>query len=918
MDGNNLTKEALSASPLIRTPDQRVRVFVSSTLDELAAERVAVREAITQLRLTPVFFESGARPYAPRELYRAYLEQSDIFVGIYWQHYGWIVPTMDISGLEDEYQLSAGKPRLIYIKSPAPEREPSLQRLLDRIRADGVTSYQKFATVQELRERLANDLALLLTERFIQSPHIANAVNPAPLPVARGRLIDREREVALIRDLLMREDVGVVTLTGPGGVGKTRVAIQVASDLASQFSDGVAFVSLALLKTPELVVQTLAQALRVSETPGQAISESLLDYFRTRQLLLVLDNAEQIISAAPLATQALESAPRLKVLVTSREALRLIPERVVPIQPLALPDPGHLPDLDTLAQIPSVALFLDRARAVNPGFALTTDNVEAVIRICRRLDGLPLALELAAARLSVFGPNALLARMERSLPLLTQGARDLPLRQQTLRNTLAWSYDLLSEREQQVFRQMAVFVGSFSLEAVEFICTDEHHDGNEVMERITELVEKSLIEPADAGGAVPRFRMLDTVKEYALDMLTASGEEETFKSRHADYYLNLAEAAESHLLRPERGMWLEHLDRVHDNVRAALTWSSEHSAVQTGLRLAGALTWYWYLRGNLREGRTFLERLLAQNGQADISLARGKALYGASLLTRTQGNLEMASQEAQESVFLFRALADPYWLAFALARLGDIQVSQGRVEAARSSLEESRSLFQEQGIPLFEAFVLRYLGQAAFVSHDLVEAKTLFQQSLALFQQERDVLGEALTLGALGAVAMEQGDSETAQSLVNESLPLMRVADDPRYLKQFLLMAGTVRLRQGDVQQAQNLFTESLRLWNNTEDQENTAGIRWSLIGLAEVATTRGQAEQAGRLLGAAEMLSPNLLNDFGEMSAINLDQEIAQVRTRLDQTAFEVGRAAGQAMTQQQATGYTLQDDLVNVAKTG
>ena len=906
----NISTEAFNAAPRIRTPDQRVRVFVSSTLDELAPERAAVREAIIQLRLTPVFFESSARPYPPRELYQAYLAQSDIFVGIYWQHYGWVAPTMQVSGLEDEYLLSPDKPRLIYVKSPAPEREPDLQHLLDRIRADGVTSYQKFATPQELGERVANDLALLLTERFTQTPQTTGAVHPAPLPLARGRLIDREREIALVRDLLMRDDVGVVTLTGLGGVGKTRVAIQAATELASQFRDGVAFVSLALLKTPELVVQTLAQALQVSETPGQALSESLLNYLRTKQLLLVLDNVEQIISAAPLVTQALERASRLKVLVTSREALRLIPERVVPLQPLPLPDPGQLPDLETLAQVPSIALFLERARAVNPGFTLTTDNVAAIIGICRRLDGLPLALELAAARLSVFAPDALLARMEYRLSLLTQGARDLPLRQQTLRNTLAWSYDLLSEREQQVFRHLAVFVGSFSMEAVESVCTDELHDGNEVMERVTELVEKSLIELADAGGAVPRFRMLDTVKEYALEQLAANGEEEAVKRRHVDYYLYLAETAEPHLLRPERGVWLERLDRTHDNLRAALTWSSEHAALGTGLRLAGALTWYWYLRGNLQEGRTFLERFLAQNGQADSSVARGKALYGASLLTRTQGDFELANQEAEESVSLFRGLTDPYWLALALARLGDIQMSQGKLEEARSLLEESRHLFEEQDLPFLEAFVLRYLGQAALSNHDLMEAKTLFGQSLVLFQQARDLLGEAATLGALGVVAMAQGDVVTAQSLVNQSLPLMRAAGDPRYLKEFLLMAGTVRLRRGDVQQAYTLFSESLHLWDSTEDQENTAGIRWSLIGLAEVATARGQAERAGRLLGAAETLSPRLLNSFEEMSAINLDQEIAQVRTRLDQAALEAGRAAGQVMTKEQVISYALQDN--------
>src|SRR5215471_7653980 len=382
--------EALSTAPVIRTPDQRVRVFISSTLDELAPERAAAREAITQLRLTPILFESGARPYPPRELYRAYLEQSDIFVGLYWQRYGRVVPTMQVSGLEDEYQLAGEKPRLIYVKTPAPEREPRLQALLDRIRAENAASYQKFATPEELRERLANDLALLLTERFTSPPETAVPARLAPLPVPRSPLIDREQEVALVRDLLQREDVGLVTLTGPGGVGKTRLAIQVAADLASQFADGTSFISLASLKDPELVEPTVARALQVSEANGQAIDERLREYLRPRELLLLLDNTEQLLAAAPLATQVLDAAPRLKLLVTSREPLRVRDERVVPVLPLALPDTDHLPDLDRLLQVPAVALFVARVREVQPAFALTADNAQAIAEICRRLDGLPL------------------------------------------------------------------------------------------------------------------------------------------------------------------------------------------------------------------------------------------------------------------------------------------------------------------------------------------------------------------------------------------------------------------------------------------------------------------------------------------------------------------------------------------------
>jgi predicted ATPase len=724
--GNRLAA-ATAASPVIRTPDQRVRVFVSSTLDELAAERAAAHEAITQLRLTPVLFESGARPYPPRELYRAYLAQSDIFVGLYWQRYGWVAPSMQVSGLEDEYQLAGEKPRLIYIKTPAPAREPRLQALLDRIRAEDTASYQKFATPDELRERLANDLAQLLTERFTSPSQTTAHARPAPLPVPRSRLIDREQEVALVQDLLQRADVGLVTLTGPGGVGKTRLAIQVATDLASQFADGAAFVSLASLKDPDLVELTVAQALQVSEADGHSIGERLREYLRPRQLLLLLDNAEHLLSAAPLATGLLDAAPRLTLLVTSREPLRVRDERVVPVLPLALPAAPPLPDLETLARVPAVALFVERVREVQPDFALTAANAQAIAEICRRLDGLPLALELAAARSKLLPPEALLSRLVHRLPLLTRGARDVPQRQQTLRNTIAWSYDLLAESEKALFRRLAVFAGGFTLEAVQAVCVldtastapSEDDDEGAVLDQLAQLLDKSLVQTQQGEGGEPRFTMLETIHEYAQEQLEASGEAAALQERHADYFLRVALEADPHMYGPERDVWMERLDREEANLRAALAWSkADKDAVQTGLRLVGVLAFYWILRGSEREGRAWLEGMLERTDGTDRSAARGQALLGAGWMAWAEGDYAAASLRAEESLSIARVREDKRAIGIAEWLLGLVRMGQRNSAAALPLLEESRTLFKDLGDGSGEALSLYFLGMAAYFSGD--------------------------------------------------------------------------------------------------------------------------------------------------------------------------------------------------------
>ncbi len=461
----------------IRTPDQRLRVFVSSTLEELAPEREAAREAVEQLRLAPVMFELGARPHPPRALYRAYLDQSQVFVGVYWQSYGWVAPDMDISGIEDEYELSAGKPSLVYLKEPAPDRQPGLDTLLRRVADENRVSFKKFRTPEELRALLLDDLALLLTERFEAGEEPAETTSllrPRPLPVPPTGLVGREDDVAAVSGLMRRDDVRLLTLSGLGGVGKTRLALAAAAELRPSFADGVGFVDLASVRSAGLVPTAVAVALGIPQEGTQSPADLVSERLRAAEVLLVLDNFEHLVDAGAFVARLLAECPSLKVMVTSRALLRLRGEHEFRVAPLATPARAEPAAADAarraepVTESAAVRLFVERAQDSRPGFTVDETNAESVGELCSRLEGIPLAIELAAARVRVLSPEALLDRIGDHLDVLS-GPSDLPERQRTLRATVDWSHDLLEPREREVFAGLSVFVAGFTLDAAEAV-----------------------------------------------------------------------------------------------------------------------------------------------------------------------------------------------------------------------------------------------------------------------------------------------------------------------------------------------------------------------------------------------------------------------------------------------------------------
>jgi predicted ATPase/class 3 adenylate cyclase len=688
---------------------------------------------------------------------------------------------------------------------------------------------------------------------------------PNNLPLELTSFIGRKREIEEVRRAL--EECRLVTLTGPGGTGKTRLGLQVGAELLDRFEHGVFFVGLAPVYDPDLLSSTIARALGVSEVGARPIMDTLKEYLRDRELLLILDNFEQIAGAAPTLVELLKAGPRLRLLVTSRAVLHVSGEAEYQVPPLELPDYRQLPPLEVLSQYEAVILFIQRAQAVRPGFTVTNENAPAVAEICARLDGLPLALELAAARVRLLTPQAILARLESRLTLLTGGARDLPARQQSLRDAIGWSYDLLDEPERALFRTLSVFVGGWNLEAAEVVCNPEGRLRVETLDALGSLADKSLIRQTETEGGEPRFRMLEVIREYALERLAQEDEAEEIRRRHAGFFLDLAETVEPKLTGPGQARWLDTVELEHENLRAALDWLSESGNAVMALRLGSSLWRFWQMRGFLHEARQRLTNLLALPGASEDPAVRAKALEALGGVT--------------------------YWMA-------DYEIARGFYE---ESLEIHRRLGDRAGIAnaLYNISFTYEVPQT-----DLAAAKTFAEESLAIFRELGDEIGIAKSLWALGSSGSEPSlvDDETAEAYLTEAIAIFRRLDDRFSLGWVLHSLGLRAVDTGEFEEARARLSEALAIFADARDM---TGILLLLDDFSVLALARGQRERALRLAGAEAALQAATGTDLvGSMTRFGGRDLYAQgVTEEAEISAW----AEGQIMSVEEAVAYALKD---------
>jgi len=720
------------------------------------------------------------------------------------------------------------------------------------------------------------------------SKHFDTSLNN--LPTQLSSFIGRERAMAELKSLL--STTRFLTLTGAGGSGKTRLALQVATTLLAEFEHGVWWVELAALSDPVLVPQQVASSLGLSEQPGRPLIDTLSDTLQTRKLLLVLDNCEHLIAAcAHLVETLLHSCADLLILATSREAFTIPGETIWLVPSLDVPDASHLPPIEGLVKYESVQLFIERATSVLPAFRLTQENAPALVQVCHRLDGLPLAIELAAARVKILSLEQIATRLDHSYRLLAGGSRTALPRQQTLQATIEWSYHLLPEKERILFRRLSVFLGSFALEAAEAVCAGKSLEQDEVFDLLSHLVDKSLVAVTQRSGEA-RYRLLETIRQYAQEKLHEFGETARMRRHHRDWYARLAEQAKAETLEARQGSWFERLEAEHENLRAALGWSLDQQEAETAARIGAGIFRFWLVRGYISEGRRFLERALS--GFSAKNAVRAQALNMAVVLTIQQDDSKRAKTLAEESLELCRELAERKETGYALNTLGWLARTEGDYAGAVTFFEESLALFRELGQKHDIALVLSSLGLTLLYLGEYERAAALCEESLALSRERGDPSSIASVLTNLGMIRLSRGDVERAKELCEESLARRKTLVDKGGCAHTLTILGRIALIQGDAERATACYQESLTLRQETGEKE---GIATALEGLAAVAGMQGQPVRAVRLSGAASSLRTMLGAPLPPLDRSSYEQTVAAVRAVLDEPTFLNAWTEGQAM---------------------
>jgi predicted ATPase len=753
---------------------------------------------------------------------------------------------------------------------------------------------------------LARDLAAV-RDRLADPPVLHGEARPSNLPLQRTPFIGREHEAAALHQLLSRADVRLVTLIGPGGIGKTRLALHVATEIAAEFPGGVCFVALSAVGEPALIASSIAQAVGLRELGSQSPQDSLRDYVaRLEQpMLLLLDNFEHLIAGAPVVSQLLTTGPKLKVVVTSQAPLHVYGEREFPVPPLALPDLNSIPPLDILSRLPAVALFVERAQAVKQEFSLTRENAPVVASICASLDGLPLAIELAAARIKLLSPSAMLARLESRLKLLTGGARDLPSRQQTLRSTVDWSYGLLNPAEQTLFRRLSVFSGGCTLEGIEAVCDTKGDLGLDVLDGMASMVDKSLAQQVEQEGEETRFRLLSTIREYALERLLESHDESATRRSHAAYYLVLAEeGAQDVATHPE---WLDRFEVEHDNFRMALDYLIKTADTDWGFRLGAALFRFWETREHLIEGRDAIARLLALKGTSSRPTLRARLLFAAAVLASQQGDYGGARKLFEESLESCLELEDNRGIAVALNALAVNDRDRGDFASASLLFERCVAIWRDLGDSADIARALSNLGNLAKLQGEYARASELFDECLAMFRKAGDEAGIAWTLNYQGDVAREKADFAAARSRCEESLSAFRQLGDGWGIASALSDLARLSVDQGNNAEARRLYRDSIKIY---QELGYNRGIARVLESLAASAAGQSHAEQALHLAGAAAALRRRLGTPLTRAEQSVLEKALEFSRRTLGNAAGLTAWMEGWAMPIDQALREALASD--------